>query len=49
MEVTHKRIVDALIAHDAESAHQALLEDIDRAHEAILDNIMEEDAESWHL
>lgn len=49
MEVTHKRIVDALIAHDAESARQALLEDIDRAHEAILDNIMEEDSESWHL
>jgi DNA-binding GntR family transcriptional regulator len=49
MEVTHKRIVDALIAHDPESARQALLEDIDRAHEAILDNIMEEDSESWHL
>lgn len=49
MEVTHKRIVDALIDHDAESARQALLEDIDRAHEAILDNIMEEDSESWHL
>jgi DNA-binding GntR family transcriptional regulator len=49
MEVTHKRIVDAVIAHDAEAARQALLEDIDRAHEAILDNIMEEDSESWHL
>lgn len=49
METTHKRIVDALIAHDAESARQALLEDIDRAHEDILDNIMEEDSESWHL
>jgi DNA-binding GntR family transcriptional regulator len=49
MEITHKRIVEALKAHDAESARQALLEDIDRAHEAILDNIMEEDSESWHL
>jgi len=49
MENTHKRIVDAVIVHDAESARQALLDDIDRAHEAILDNIMEEDAESWHL
>jgi len=49
MEVTHKRIIDALIAHDAESARQALLDDIDRAHEAILDNIMEEDSASWHL
>ena len=49
MEVTHKRIVDAVIVHDAEAARQALLEDIDRAHEAILDNIMEEDSESWHL
>ncbi|MBI5952307.1 MAG: GntR family transcriptional regulator [Chloroflexi bacterium] len=49
MEVTHTRIVDALVAHDAGAARQALLEDIDRAHEAILDNIMEEDSESWHL
>jgi DNA-binding GntR family transcriptional regulator len=49
MEATHKRIIDALIAHDAESARQALLDDIDRAHEAILDNLMEEDSESWHL
>jgi len=49
METTHKRIVDALENHDAESARQALLDDIDRAHEAILDNIMEEDAEAWHL
>lgn len=49
MEVTHKRIVEALDAHDAETARQALLDDIDRAHEAILDNVMEEDSESWHL
>lgn len=49
MEITHKRILDAVIAHDAETARQALLDDIDRAHEAILDNIMEEDSESWHL
>jgi GntR family transcriptional regulator, rspAB operon transcriptional repressor len=49
MEITHKRILDAVAAHDTESARQALLDDIDRAHEAILDNIMEEDSESWHL
>jgi DNA-binding GntR family transcriptional regulator len=49
MEVTHKQIIDALKAHDAETARQTLLDDIDRAHEAILDNIMEEDSESWHL
>lgn len=49
MENTHKRIIEALNAHDAETARQALLDDIDRAHEAILDNIMEEDSESWHL
>jgi DNA-binding GntR family transcriptional regulator len=49
MESTHKRILDAVIAHDSEAARQALLDDIDRAHEAILDTIMEADAESWHL
>ena len=49
MEVTHKRIVDAMEAHEVEAARQALLDDIDRAHEAILDSIMEEDSETWHL
>jgi DNA-binding GntR family transcriptional regulator len=49
MEATHKRIVDAVVTHDAEAARQSLLDDIDRAHEAILDTIMEEDSESWHL
>lgn len=49
MEMTHLRIVEALEVHDAETARQALLEDIDRAHEAILDKIMENDSETWHL
>jgi DNA-binding GntR family transcriptional regulator len=49
MEVTHKKIIDAVETHNAESARQALLDDIDRAHEAILDSIMEEDSETWHL
>jgi DNA-binding GntR family transcriptional regulator len=49
MEETHKKIVDALEAHDAEASRQALLDDIDRAHEAILDNVLEEDSETWHL
>jgi DNA-binding GntR family transcriptional regulator len=49
MEITHKKIIEALNAHDAETARQSLLDDIDRAHEAILDNILEEDSESWHL
>jgi DNA-binding GntR family transcriptional regulator len=49
MEITHKKIIEALKAHDAETARQSLLDDIDRAHEAILDNILEEDSESWHL
>jgi DNA-binding GntR family transcriptional regulator len=49
MEVTHKRIVDAMDAHEVEAARQALLDDIDRAHEAILDSIMEKDSETWHL
>lgn len=49
MESTHTHIIEALKAHDTETARQNLLDDIDRAHEAILDNIMEEDSESWHL
>lgn len=49
MEMTHKKIIDAMAAHEVEAARQALLDDIDRAHEAILDSIMEEDSETWHL
>jgi DNA-binding GntR family transcriptional regulator len=49
MEVTHKKIIDAMEAHEVETARQALLEDIERAHEAILDSIIEEDSETWHL
>jgi len=49
MENTHERIIEALRAQDIESARQTLLDDIDRAHEAILDNVMESDANSWHL
>ena len=49
MEVTHTKIVEALQAHDVETARQALLDDIDRAHEAILDKILENDSETWHL
>jgi DNA-binding GntR family transcriptional regulator len=46
---THKRIVDALEAHDAEAAREALLDDIERSHESILDKVLQEEAESWHV
>jgi DNA-binding GntR family transcriptional regulator len=48
-EISHKRILDALEANDAEAARQALLDDIDTARDAILDQIMQEEAASWHL
>lgn len=48
-EVTHARIVDALLNHDVQAACQALLDDIDTSRDAILDGIMEEEADSWHL
>jgi GntR family transcriptional regulator, rspAB operon transcriptional repressor len=49
LEVTHMRIVDALAARDAEGARHALLEDIDNARDAILDEVIEGEADTWHL
>jgi DNA-binding GntR family transcriptional regulator len=48
-ESTHKRIIDALEAHDVETAREALLDDIERSHESILDKVLREEAESWHV
>jgi DNA-binding GntR family transcriptional regulator len=48
-ETTHKRIIDALEAHNADVAKEALLDDIERSHESILDKVLQEEAESWHV
>lgn len=48
-EVTHGRIVEALAAHDADTARQALLDDIDTSRDAILDGVLEEVSATWHL
>lgn len=48
-EITHNRIVDALKAHDPESARAALLDDIDTSADAILDGILEDVAVTWHV
>ncbi|MBN1667060.1 MAG: GntR family transcriptional regulator [Anaerolineales bacterium] len=47
--MTHKRIVDALEAHDLDKARQALLDDIDPSRDAILDTVMDEEASGWHV
>jgi DNA-binding GntR family transcriptional regulator len=46
---THKRIIDAIEAHDAETAREALLDDIEKSHESILDKVLQKDADSWHV
>ena len=48
-EATHNRIVDALEAHNAETAREALLDDIERSHESILDKVLQEESQSWHI
>jgi DNA-binding GntR family transcriptional regulator len=48
-EATHHRIVDALEAHDVETARETLLDDIERSHESILDKVLQEEAKSWHV
>jgi len=48
-ELTHARVIDALQAGDAETARQALLDDIDVSRDAILDSVLDEVAEFWQL
>jgi DNA-binding GntR family transcriptional regulator len=48
-EVTHSRVIDALEAGDAESARQALLDDIDTSRDAILDGVLDEVEEFRYL
>ncbi len=48
-EITHGHVVDALQAHDVESARRTLLEDIENSRDAILDMVIEEEASAWHL
>jgi DNA-binding GntR family transcriptional regulator len=49
LEQRHMRVVDALAAHDAEAARRALLDDIDNARDAILDEVIEGEADTWHV
>jgi DNA-binding GntR family transcriptional regulator len=49
LEKNHSRIIDAIEAGDVEAARQTLLDDIDPSHDAILDDIIEDEANSWHL
>jgi DNA-binding GntR family transcriptional regulator len=48
-EITHAVIVDALQAHNVDSAKTALLDDIDTSRDAILDGVLDEVAASWSL
>ncbi len=48
-EVTHARIVSALEVHNAESARQAILDDIDTSRDAILDGVLDEVSASWNV
>jgi DNA-binding GntR family transcriptional regulator len=46
---SHAEIVNALEAHKADEARQALLRDIDQTREVVLDQIIQTEAGSWHL
>jgi GntR family transcriptional regulator, rspAB operon transcriptional repressor len=46
---THRRIIDALEAHEAEKAREALLDDIERSHDSILDKVLQEEEHTWHI
>jgi DNA-binding GntR family transcriptional regulator len=40
---THLKIIDALEAHDANAAREALLDDIERSHESILEKVLQQE------
>jgi DNA-binding GntR family transcriptional regulator len=49
-EETHKRIIDALEAHDVEAARETLLDDIERSHLSIMDKVLEQNnIEYWQV
>jgi GntR family transcriptional regulator, rspAB operon transcriptional repressor len=45
----HQRLLDVLRQHDANAAHQAMLDEITATHDAILDRVMQEDGASWQV
>jgi DNA-binding GntR family transcriptional regulator len=47
--VTHGRIIDALRAHDADAAQQAMRAEIDDSRNAILDRVMREEGAYWGI
>lgn len=47
MELTHKKIVDALEAHDVDAARRALLDDIDGTYDLIMEKVIQEESETW--
>ncbi len=40
---THEKIINALEAHDVNSAREALLDDIERSHETIIDKVLQQE------
>jgi DNA-binding GntR family transcriptional regulator len=49
MERTHARIVEALEAHDAESAEQAIQQELAETRALILERVIQKDGGSWLL
>jgi DNA-binding GntR family transcriptional regulator len=47
MELSHQKIVDALKAHDVDTARRALLDDIDGTYDLIMDKVIQEESETW--
>ena len=49
MELTHKKVIDALKVHNVEAAKQALLDDINDTYEMIMDKVIQEESEAWSV
>ncbi|MEW6579470.1 MAG: GntR family transcriptional regulator [Chloroflexota bacterium] len=49
MEITHARIVEALRAHDVQTARQAILSELTATRATILEYLIQEEGEAWHL
>jgi DNA-binding GntR family transcriptional regulator len=49
MQHSHKHVIEALRAHDVETAHQAILDELAETREIVLDHVIQEQGNYWQL
>ncbi|HOG47057.1 MAG TPA: GntR family transcriptional regulator [Anaerolineae bacterium] len=47
--VTHAHIVEALAAHDAQAARQAMIDEVNASRDVIMERVMQQESGSWQI